>query len=57
MALTVSLSCSPPLPYLACLPTTYTGVANTGATGIYFSKNAPIDHCKTSALMILAWLG
>jgi hypothetical protein len=46
------LSYSPSLPHPACIPVTHTKVANTGASGIYFGKHAPVDHCNTSASSI-----
>jgi hypothetical protein len=49
MAHVVSLSCSPTLLSSAHLPATHIRVVNTGATGIHFSKNAPVDHLNTSA--------
>ncbi len=49
MAHTVSLSCSPPPHPSSSLPKSHIGVVNSGASSIYFSKNAPITHLNTSA--------
>jgi hypothetical protein len=44
------LSCSPPITNPAHLPADHTaGVANTGASGIFFSKYAPVSHHSSSA--------
>jgi hypothetical protein len=43
------LSCSPTITYPAHLPINHTGVANTGASGIYSSKHAHVNHCNTSS--------
>jgi hypothetical protein len=45
----VSLSCSPPIFNPSNLPVNYTGTADTGASGIYFTKHAPVNHGNTSA--------
>jgi hypothetical protein len=43
------LSCSPPITNPAHLPAYHTGVADTDASGIYFSKYAPVSHPSSSA--------
>jgi hypothetical protein len=43
------LSCSPPISNPSHLPVNHTGVADTGASGIYFSKHAPVNHRNISA--------
>jgi hypothetical protein len=43
------LSCSPPVFNPSNLPVNYTRVADTGASGIYFTKHAPVNHRNTSA--------
>jgi hypothetical protein len=43
------LSCSLPISNPSYLPINHTGVADTGASGIYFSKHAPVNHHSTSA--------
>jgi hypothetical protein len=43
------LSCSPPTSNPSNLPVNYTGIADTGASGIYFTKNAPVNYRNTSA--------
>jgi hypothetical protein len=48
MAHAVSLSCSPRLHSTSSLPKSHFGVANSGASGFFFSKNAPIAHLNTS---------
>jgi hypothetical protein len=49
LAFAASLSCSPPTSNPSNLPVNYTGIADTGASGIYFTKNAPVNYCNTSA--------
>ena len=49
MAHAVSLSCSPPHHPSSSLPKSHLGVADSGASGFYFSKNAPVTHLNTSA--------
>jgi hypothetical protein len=46
------LSCSPPITNPAHLSADHTGVADTGASGIYFSKYTPVSHRDSSALSI-----
>jgi hypothetical protein len=48
MAHDVSFSYSPPLHPTFPLPKSHLGVANSGASGFYFSKNAPVTHLNTS---------
>jgi hypothetical protein len=43
------LSRSPPVSNPSNLPVNHTGVANIGASGIYFTKHAPVNHRNTSA--------
>jgi hypothetical protein len=43
------LSCSPPTSNPSNLPVNYTGIADTRASGIYFTKNAPVNYRNTSA--------
>ncbi len=43
------MSCSPPISNPSHLPINHTGVANTGASGIYFSEHAPVNYRDTSA--------
>jgi hypothetical protein len=43
------LSYSPPISNPSNLPVNHTGVADTGASGIYFTKHAPVNHRNTSA--------
>jgi hypothetical protein len=43
------LSCSPPISNPPHLPINHTGVADTGASGIYFNKHTPVNHCGTFA--------
>jgi hypothetical protein len=43
------LSCSPPISNPSNLPVNYTGIADTGASGIYFTKHAPVNHRNTFA--------
>ncbi len=43
------MSCSPPVSNPSNLPVNYTGVADTGASGIYLTKHAPVNHHNTSA--------
>jgi hypothetical protein len=43
------LSCSPPISNPSNLPVNYTGIADTGASGICFTKNAPVNYRNTSA--------
>jgi hypothetical protein len=52
LAFAVLLSCSPPVSNPSNLPVNYTGVADTRASGIYFTKHAPVNHCNTSARSI-----
>ncbi len=49
LAFAVSLSCSPPISNPSNLPVNYTGVTDTRASGIYFTKHAPVSHRNTSA--------
>jgi hypothetical protein len=49
LAFAVSSSCSPPISNPSNLPVNYTSIADTIASGIYFTKHAPINHCNTSA--------
>jgi hypothetical protein len=49
MAHTVSLSCSPPHHPSSSLPKPHLGVVDSGTSGFYFSKNAPVTHLNTSA--------
>ncbi len=49
MAHPVSLSCSPPHHPSSSLPKSHLSVADSGASGFYFSKNAPVTHLNTSA--------
>ena len=48
MAHPVSLSCSPPHQPSSSLPKSHLGVVDSGASGFYFSKNAPVTHLNTS---------
>ncbi len=43
------MSYSPPISNPSNLPVKYTGIADTGASGIYFTKHAPNNHRNTSA--------
>jgi hypothetical protein len=43
------LSCNPPTSKPSNLPVNYTGIADTGASGIYFTKNTPVNYHNTSA--------
>jgi hypothetical protein len=43
------LSYSPPVSNPSNLPVNYNGVADTGASGIYFTKHTPVNHLNTSA--------
>jgi hypothetical protein len=43
------LSYSPPISNPSHLPINHTGIADTGASGIYFSKHAPVNYHNTSA--------
>ncbi len=43
------MSCSPPISNQSHLPVNHTGVTNTGASIIYFSKHAPVNYRDTSA--------
>jgi hypothetical protein len=43
------LSFSPPISNPSHLPFNHTGVADTGASGIYFSKHALVNHRNTFA--------
>ncbi len=43
------MSCSPPTSNPSNLPFNYTGIADTGASGIYFTKQTPVNHRNTSA--------
>jgi hypothetical protein len=52
LAFAASFSCSPPISNPSNLPVNYTGVADTGAFDIYFTKHAPINHRNTSASSI-----
>jgi hypothetical protein len=49
MAHAVSLSCSPSPHPASSLPKSHIGVVDSGASGIYFSKKAPVTHLITSA--------
>ena len=49
LAFAVSLSCSQPVSNPSKLPVNLTGVAATRASGIYFTKHAPVNHHNTSA--------
>jgi hypothetical protein len=43
------LSCSPPISNPSNLPINYTNIADTGASGIYFTQYAPVNQHNTSA--------
>jgi hypothetical protein len=43
------LSCSPPTSNPSNLSVNYTGIADTRAAGIYFTKNAPVNYRNISA--------
>jgi hypothetical protein len=49
LAFAASLSCSPPTSNPSNLPVNYTGIADTRASGIYFTKHAPVNYRNTSA--------
>ncbi len=49
MAHAVSLSCSPPSHPRSSLLKSHIGVVNSGASGFYSSKRAPVTHLNTSA--------
>jgi hypothetical protein len=52
LAFAASLSCSPPTSNPSNLSVNYIGIADTRASGIYFTKNAPVNYRNTSSSSI-----
>jgi hypothetical protein len=49
LAFAATSSCSPPISNPSNLPVNYTGIVDTGASGIYFTKHTLVNHRNTSA--------